>query len=75
MAVMAFLPKRLPRLYPRCSGCQTRAADDAALVLMLDRHDHVTQVNLSCVVPGTTLARTVAWKPDDLRRQFSRMTR
>jgi len=52
---------------------QLRSADYAALVLFLDRNDHVAQVNVSYVVPGTTLARTVAWKPDELR-QFSRMS-
>ena len=50
---------------------ETRSGDYAALVLFLDREDRVTQVNLSYVVPGTTVARTVAWKPEDLRKQFS----
>jgi hypothetical protein len=53
---------------------QLRAGDYATLVLFLDRHDHVAQVNLSYVVPGTTVARTVAWTPDDLRKYFSRVT-
>ena len=52
---------------------QLRTGDHAALVLFLDRADHVAQVNLSYVVPGTTVARTVAWKPDDLRKHFSRV--
>jgi hypothetical protein len=52
---------------------QLRTGDHAALVLFLDREDHVAQVNLSYVVPGTTVARTVAWKPDELRKQFSRV--
>jgi hypothetical protein len=51
-----------------------RRADYAAIVLFLDRDDRVSQVNLSYVVPGTTVARTVAWKPDDLRKYFSRVT-
>lgn len=50
-----------------------RRADYAAFVLFLDRDDKVSQVNLSYVVPGTTVARTVAWKPDDLRKYFSRV--
>ncbi len=32
----------------------------------------MSQVNLSYVVPGTTVARTVAGTPDDLKRYFSR---
>jgi hypothetical protein len=53
---------------------ERRTGDYAALVLFLDRDDNVLQVNLSYVVPGTTVARTVAWKPDDLRKHFSRVT-
>lgn len=48
-----------------------RSGDHAAMVLFLDRDDRVTQVNLSYMMPGTTVARTVAWKPEDLRKQFS----
>src|SRR5688572_12824414 len=51
-----------------------RSGDYAAMVLFLDRDDRVTQVNLSYVVPGTTVARTVAWKPEDLRKQFSNVS-
>lgn len=54
-------------------GRQLRTSDYAALVLFLDRENHLAQVNLSYVVPGTTVARTVAWKPDDLRKQFARL--
>lgn len=53
---------------------ELRRGDYAALVLFLDKDDNVSQVNLSYVVPGTTVARTVAWKPDDLRKHFSRVT-
>jgi hypothetical protein len=53
---------------------ELRAGDYAALVLFLDKHDNVSQVNLSYVVPGTTVARTVAWKPDDLKKHFSSVT-
>jgi hypothetical protein len=49
---------------------ELRKSDFAALVLFLDTNHQVRQVNLSYVVPGTTVARTVAWKPEDLR-QFS----
>ena len=50
---------------------ELRRSDHAALVLFLDKNYQVLQANLSYVVPGTTVARTVAWKPEDLRRQFS----
>ena len=53
---------------------ELRTGDHAALVLFLDKADKVSQVNLSYVVPGTTVARTIAWKPDDLRKHFSRVT-
>ena len=49
---------------------EMRRSDHAALVLFLDKNHQIWQVNLSYVVPGTTVARTVAWKPEDLR-QFS----
>ena len=46
----------------------------AALVLFLDKENRVWQVNLSYVVPGTTVARTIAWKPEELKRYFSDMS-
>ena len=49
---------------------ELKRSDFAALVLFLDKNRQVWQVNLSYVVPGTTVGRTVAWKPEDLR-QFS----
>jgi hypothetical protein len=53
---------------------EMRRSSYAALVLFLDKESKVWQVNLSYVVPGATVARTVAWKPDELRRYFSDMT-
>jgi hypothetical protein len=49
---------------------ELRRSDYAALVLFLDKERRVWQVNLTYVVPGSTVARTVAWKPEELR-QFS----
>lgn len=46
----------------------------AAMVLYLDKENRVSQVNLSFVVPGTGVARTVAWKPDELKRYFSQVS-
>ena len=43
----------------------------AALVLFLGKDNKIWQANLSFVVPGTTAARTVAWKPEELKRYFS----
>jgi len=45
--------------------------DYAALVLFLDKDNKVWQANLSYVIPGTTVARTVAWKPEELKKYFS----
>jgi hypothetical protein len=50
---------------------QLRKSDYATLVLFLDKDKRVGQVNLSYVIPGTTVARTVAWKPEDLKKSFS----
>jgi hypothetical protein len=46
----------------------------AALALFLDARNNLWQVNASYVVPGTTVARTVAWKPEELKAYFSRVT-
>ena len=42
------------------------AAGLIALVLILDANNRIAQVNLSYVVPGATVARTVAWAPREL---------
>jgi hypothetical protein len=46
-------------------------SDYAALVLFLDKNNKVWQANLSYVIPGTTVARTVAWKPEEVKKYFS----
>jgi hypothetical protein len=53
---------------------EKRKGSYAAMVLYLDEQNRVSQVNLSYVVPGTTVARTVAGTPDELKRYFSRAT-
>ena len=50
---------------------ESKKSDYAALVLFLDKDNKVWQANLSYVIPGTTVARTVAWKPEDLKKYFS----
>lgn len=53
------------------SAKELKKNDYAALVLFLDKNNKVWQANLSYVIPGTTVARTVAWKPDELKKHFS----
>jgi hypothetical protein len=43
----------------------------AAFVLYMGKDNKIWQANLSYVVPGTTVARTVAWKSDELQKYFS----
>ncbi len=49
---------------------EMRKSNYAALVLFLDKESRVVQVNLSYVIPGTTVGRTVASRPEELK-QFS----
>lgn len=53
------------------SAKELKQSDYAALVLFLDKDNKVWQANLSYVIPGTTVARTVAWKPEELKKYFS----
>ena len=50
---------------------ELKKSDYATIVLFLDRDNKVWQANLSYVIPGTTFARTVAWKPEELKKYFS----
>jgi hypothetical protein len=43
----------------------------AALVLFLDARNQIWQVNLTYVIPGTTVVRTVASNREELARYFS----
>jgi hypothetical protein len=43
----------------------------AELVLFLDAHDQITQANLTYVIPGTTVVRTVASSREELTRYVS----
>jgi hypothetical protein len=51
---------------------ESKKSDYAAFVLFLDKDNKVWQANLSYVIPGTTVARTVAWKPEELKKYFSK---
>ena len=48
-----------------------RKRDHAILALSLDAQGKLSQVNLTYVIPGTTVVRTVAWRPEELT-QFTR---
>jgi hypothetical protein len=37
-------------------------------VIFIDKDERIWQVNLTVVIPGQTVVRTVAWKPEDLQR-------
>jgi hypothetical protein len=50
---------------------ELKKSNYATLVLFLDKQNKIWQVNLSYVVPGTTVGKTVAWKRDDIDRYFS----
>ena len=50
---------------------ELKKSNYAALVLFLGKDNKVWQANLSFVVRGTTAARTVAWKPEELKKYFS----
>jgi hypothetical protein len=43
----------------------------ATMVLFLDKQQKITQVNVSYVVPGTTVGSTVAWRRDEIEKYFS----
>ena len=52
-------------------GKELKKGEHAALVLFLDKDNKVWQADLRYVIPGTTVTRAVAWKPDELKRYFS----
>jgi hypothetical protein len=43
----------------------------AAFVLYMGKDNRIWQANLSYVAPGVTVARTVAWKSEELQKYFS----
>ena len=50
---------------------EIKKGEFANINLMVDKTNRVTQVNMTVVVPGSTVARTVAWKAEDLKKYFS----
>ena len=50
---------------------ESKKTSYAAFVLYIGKDNKIAQANLSYVVPGTTVARTVAWKSEELQKYFS----
>jgi len=50
---------------------ELKKASYAAFVLYIGKDNKIWQTNLSYVVAGATVARTVAWKPEELQKYFS----
>lgn len=44
---------------------------DAAMILFLDKDNKISQVNMTCVVPGNSVADTVASSQEDFNKFFS----
>ncbi len=55
----------------RGEGRTLKESKYAVLILHLDKGGNLSQADMTYVIPGTSVARTLAWKPDDLKRYFS----
>ena len=53
-------------------GKVIRQKDHAFFVLFIDKNNRIWQVNFTFVVPGQTVARTIAWKPEELEKFSSK---
>ena len=53
------------------SGRKVKKHDYAAFVIFLDKDRHATQVNMTFVVPGSTVVRSVAYTATKLKSDFS----
>lgn len=53
------------------SGRKIKKHDYAAFVIFLDKDRHAAQVNMTFVVPGSTVTRTVAYTATKLKGDFS----
>jgi hypothetical protein len=54
-------------------GRNVKKRDYAAFVIFLDSARHATQVNMTFVVPGTTVVRTVAYTATKLKSDFGNL--
>lgn len=45
-----------------------RGKNLAYLILFIDKSNQIWQVNLTVVLPGKTVAQTIAWRPEELKR-------
>ena len=59
------------RAKPRGDNHETSRGGYAALVLFLDDRNQIWQANLTYVVPGTTVVRTLASSREELTKYFS----
>jgi hypothetical protein len=50
---------------------ESKKTSYAAFVLYVGKDNKIWQANLSYIAPGATVARTVAWKPEELQKYFS----
>lgn len=50
---------------------ESKKTSYAAFVVYIGKDKKIWQANLSFVAPGVTVARTVAWKPEELQKYFS----
>lgn len=64
------LQVRLPAKPLKDSGTP-ETGDHAVLTLLLDKDHRVSQADLLYVIPGTSVGRTIAWKPEDLQHYFA----
>jgi enamine deaminase RidA (YjgF/YER057c/UK114 family) len=52
---------------PAAEATRIEKAGVAVVMILLDKQGAIGQVNLTMVIPGSTVTRTVAWKPKALR--------
>ena len=64
-------PSEVPEMIATGQAKRSPNEESAALVLHLDKAHHVTQADLSILTQGTTVARTMASMPADLKKYFS----
>jgi hypothetical protein len=69
-----FLPSQTSAGTAPKNVTEVKRGEYANINILLDKSNQVTQVNISIVVPGSTVARTVAWKAEDLKKYFSDVT-
>ena len=51
---------------PAADVARSEKAGVAVVMILLDKQGGIAQANVTMVIPGSTVTRTVAWKPTDL---------